>query len=63
LLAEADGLAEAGQRAQLDALMSANAFAKPGEFDSQALRRWAAWDLEHGIVEQPIDLDATFQTG
>jgi hypothetical protein len=29
----------------------------------EALRDWAEWDLEHGIVERPIDLDAAFDLG
>ncbi len=60
LLAAAEGLDEAEQRAQLDALTTADAFSPAGGFDEEALRDWADWDLEHGIVDEPIDVDAAF---
>ena len=61
LLGEAEGLDEAEQRAQLDALLAADAFSPPGRFDQRALREWADWDLEHGVVTEPIDVDAAFE--
>ncbi|HEX6115718.1 MAG TPA: ABC transporter substrate-binding protein [Solirubrobacterales bacterium] len=63
LLAEAGGLDAKEQRAQLDALIAADAFAPPGRFDEGALREWAEWDLEHGIVTEPIDVAEAFETG
>jgi ABC-type nitrate/sulfonate/bicarbonate transport system substrate-binding protein len=42
------------QETQLDALLDADAFSPPGRFDRAELRRWAAWDVEHGILENPI---------
>ena len=54
---------EAEQRAQLDALIAADAFSPPGRFDQRALREWADWDLEHGVVAEPIDVDAAFAFG
>ena len=52
LLAAADGLDAAEQRAQLDALLEAEAFSPPGRLDSGALRAWARWDRERGILER-----------
>jgi putative hydroxymethylpyrimidine transport system substrate-binding protein len=53
LVSSVDGLDEGEQRAQLDALLDADAFSPPGRFDERALREWARWDAAHGIVEQP----------
>lgn len=56
----------AEQRAQLDALFAGGAFG-PGDATEitallrTELRNWARWDLEHGIVEEPIDLEAAFE--
>jgi NitT/TauT family transport system substrate-binding protein/putative hydroxymethylpyrimidine transport system substrate-binding protein len=63
LLDSVDGLDRDEQRAQLDALAETEAFSPPGEFDEAALADWADWDLEHGIVEKPIDVDEAFVTG
>jgi putative hydroxymethylpyrimidine transport system substrate-binding protein len=60
LLAANEGLDPAEQEAQLDALLEADAFSPVGEFDAEVLRDWADWDLEHGIVDEPIDVDAAF---
>lgn len=49
------------QRAQLRALLEASAFgtaAQAGRLDPLAIRAWARWDLERGIVEQPVDVAA-----
>ena len=48
------------QQAQLEALLEADAFTPAVALDRRALEEWAAWDLEHGIVEDPIDLEAAF---
>jgi putative hydroxymethylpyrimidine transport system substrate-binding protein len=48
------------QRAELDALTEARAFSPPGLLRRSVLERWARWDLEHGIVERPIDVDRAF---
>jgi putative hydroxymethylpyrimidine transport system substrate-binding protein len=60
LLAANEGLDPAEQEAQLDALLEADAFSPVGEFDAEILRDWADWDLEHGIVDEPIDVGAGF---
>jgi putative hydroxymethylpyrimidine transport system substrate-binding protein len=32
----------------------------PGPFCAEALRAWARWDLRHGLIEEPVDVDAAF---
>lgn len=32
----------------------------PAPFDPAVLRRWAAWDLEHGLLQRPLDVSAAF---
>jgi putative hydroxymethylpyrimidine transport system substrate-binding protein len=60
LLAESGGLDRDEQRAQLDALMSADAFSPPGKFDRDALKAWARWDVEHRIVDEEPRVDEAF---
>ncbi len=48
------------QQAQLDALLEAEAFTPAMELDRAVLEEWAAWDLEQGIVEEPIDIREAF---
>lgn len=57
LLAAVPGLDRADQAAQLKALRPD---LHPAPFDQQALREWAAWDLEHGLLEQPLDVEEAF---
>ncbi len=59
LLAENPGLDRADQRAQLDVLLPA--FSPPGVLDREVLLRWAAWDLEHGILHHPLDIEKAFE--
>jgi NitT/TauT family transport system substrate-binding protein/putative hydroxymethylpyrimidine transport system substrate-binding protein len=33
----------------------------PAPFDPAVLREWAAWDLEHGLLERPLDIGAAFE--
>jgi NitT/TauT family transport system substrate-binding protein/putative hydroxymethylpyrimidine transport system substrate-binding protein len=47
------GLARSEQRAQLDALIDADALGGGAGFDERALQAWARWDAEHGIVAAP----------
>ena len=62
LIASAPALERADQRAQLDALIDAGALSGDVSLDQSVLKRWAAWDLERGIVSRPIDVDAGFST-
>lgn len=57
LLAAHPELDRAEQAAQLDAMRSP---LHPGAFEPPLLREWAKWALRHGIVEKPIDVEATF---
>jgi hypothetical protein len=56
LLAGAEGLDAEEQRAQLDALLAADAV-RPGESfgDATNLARWLRWETEHGILEPPLE--------
>jgi putative hydroxymethylpyrimidine transport system substrate-binding protein len=57
LLAEVPSLDRADQGAQLRALRPD---LQPARFDPEVLREWAAWDLRHGLLEQPLDVEAAF---
>ncbi len=63
LLAAVSGLDPDEQRAQLDALLDADAFSPPGALDQRVLEDWAAWDAEQGIVAEPPDVHAAFELG
>jgi NitT/TauT family transport system substrate-binding protein/putative hydroxymethylpyrimidine transport system substrate-binding protein len=58
LLAEVPSLDRADQAAQLRALRPD---LHPAPFDPSVLREWAAWDLEHGLLKQPLDVNAAFR--
>jgi NitT/TauT family transport system substrate-binding protein/putative hydroxymethylpyrimidine transport system substrate-binding protein len=60
LLAAVPELDPDEQRVQLEALTRADAFDPPGLLRREVLERWARWDLEHGIVERPIDVERAF---
>ncbi len=57
LLAADPALDRAEQAAQLRALGSD---LRPAPFDPAVLRQWAAWDLEHGLLERPLKLGEAF---
>ena len=57
LLAEVPGLDRGDQAAQLQALLPD---LRPAPFDHAVLEKWAAWDLEHGLLERPLDIDKAF---
>jgi NitT/TauT family transport system substrate-binding protein/putative hydroxymethylpyrimidine transport system substrate-binding protein len=57
LLAADPALDRADQRAQLNALLPN---LHPAPFDPVVLRKWAAWDVEHGLLKRPLDVDAAF---
>ena len=58
LLAEVPSLDRGDQAAQLQALLPD---LKPAPFDPAVLREWAAWDLEHGLLKRPLDVDEAFR--
>jgi putative hydroxymethylpyrimidine transport system substrate-binding protein len=60
LLAEVPSLERGEQQAQLSALLPD---LDPKPFDPAVLKAWAAWDLEHGLLERPLDVDAAFELG
>jgi putative hydroxymethylpyrimidine transport system substrate-binding protein len=57
LLVAAPSLDRADQAAQLRVLLPV---LRPAPFDPAVLREWAAWDLEHGILDRPLDVEAAF---
>lgn len=58
LLAAVPSLDRADQAAQLRAL---GPDLRPAPFDAAVLREWVAWDLEHGLLKRPLDVDAAFR--
>jgi putative hydroxymethylpyrimidine transport system substrate-binding protein len=58
LLASAKGLDRADQAAQLRVLRPD---LDPAPFDRAVLRAWANWDLEHGLLEKRLDINAAFR--
>jgi putative hydroxymethylpyrimidine transport system substrate-binding protein len=58
LLASVPSLDRADQTAQLHALLPD---LHPAPFDPAALREWAAWDLEHGLLQRPLEVEAAFR--
>ncbi len=57
LLAADPSLERADQKAQLDALLPV---LTPHPFDAEVLQEWAGWDLEHGLLEKPLDVEQAF---
>ncbi len=60
LLAAAPELERADQRAQLSALQPD---LRPAPFYPAVLRAWARWDLEHGLLQRPLDVNDAFELG
>ena len=61
LLGAVPELDEAEQRTQLEVLLDGRCVHAPGGASTRRARRAGrSWDLEHGIVEEPIDVDAAF---
>jgi putative hydroxymethylpyrimidine transport system substrate-binding protein len=58
LLGAVPNLDRADQAAQLRAL---RADLQPAPFEAAVLREWASWDLEHGLLERPLDVEAAFR--
>jgi len=57
LIAADPALERDEQAAQLRVLLPDLA---PRPFDPGVLREWAAWDLEHGLLERPLDVNKAF---
>lgn len=57
LLAANPELDRAEQQAQLDVLLP---ILHPAPFDQDVLEDWAAWDLKHGLLEEPLDVEQAF---
>ncbi len=60
LLAANPALDRAEQQVQMQALLPD---LDPRPFDPAVLRQWAAWDLEHGLLERQLDVDRAFDLG
>jgi ABC-type nitrate/sulfonate/bicarbonate transport system substrate-binding protein len=60
LLATDPALERADQAAQLRVLLPD---LHPLPFNAAVLREWAAWDLEHGLIERPLDVSRAFRLG
>jgi putative hydroxymethylpyrimidine transport system substrate-binding protein len=57
LLAEVSSLDRGDQKAQLQALLPD---LHPDPFNRSVLRVWAGWDLEHGLLTRPLNVNAAF---
>lgn len=57
LLAANPELEVAEQQAQLRALLPV---LHPDPFDEAVLQEWADWDLRHGLLEKPLDVEQAF---
>jgi len=64
MTSEVDGLDAKALSAELEAVLPAfSAGARfPGELRTGALEAWGKWDVEFGILEQPPDVGAAFDT-
>jgi NitT/TauT family transport system substrate-binding protein/putative hydroxymethylpyrimidine transport system substrate-binding protein len=60
LIAAVPDLDPGEQAAQFKALTAADAFAGTDRLDHSVLEDWARWDLQHGILQRPLDVDAAF---
>jgi ABC-type nitrate/sulfonate/bicarbonate transport system substrate-binding protein len=50
-------LDQAEQKEQLRALLP---ILQPRPFDEAVLQEWAGWDLRHGLLEEPLDVEQAF---
>jgi putative hydroxymethylpyrimidine transport system substrate-binding protein len=60
LLAANEELDRAEQAAQLKVLLP---ILDPRPFDPSVLKDWAAWDLEHGLLAKPLNIEEVFRLG
>jgi NitT/TauT family transport system substrate-binding protein/putative hydroxymethylpyrimidine transport system substrate-binding protein len=58
LLDSVPSLDRGDQAAQLEALRPD---LRPTPLDPTVLREWAGWDLEHGLLERPLDIGTAFR--
>ncbi|HKH64956.1 MAG TPA: ABC transporter substrate-binding protein [Solirubrobacterales bacterium] len=58
LLAADRSLDRGDQDAQLSALLP---ILRPRPFDEAVLDEWAEWDLEHGLLEEPLNVEQAFR--
>lgn len=58
LLTANPALDRAEQQAQLNALRPD---LHPAPFNPQVLHAWSAWDVQHGLLRRPLDIDAAFK--
>jgi NitT/TauT family transport system substrate-binding protein/putative hydroxymethylpyrimidine transport system substrate-binding protein len=57
LLASAKGLDRGEQAAELKVLLPD---LRPEPFSRRVMREWAAWDLKHGLLEKPLNVEQAF---
>jgi ABC-type nitrate/sulfonate/bicarbonate transport system substrate-binding protein len=57
LLAANPALDRSEQQAQLDAL---GPDLRPAPFDPNVLREWSTWDVQHGLLDTPVDINRAF---
>lgn len=60
LVAANPALNRAEQQAQLNALLPD---LQPMPFDPSVLREWSSWDVQHGLLKEPVDLKEAFRLG
>ncbi|HEX5982712.1 MAG TPA: ABC transporter substrate-binding protein [Solirubrobacterales bacterium] len=48
---------------QAEQLRALEPILHPAPFDRRVLREWAAWDLQHGLLERPLDVEQAFRQG
>jgi ABC-type nitrate/sulfonate/bicarbonate transport system substrate-binding protein len=60
LLAADPALDRGEQAAQLHVLLPD---LDPKPFHLPVLRRWATWDLQHGLLNRPLDVERAFPVG
>ena len=58
LVAANPSLDRGEQEAQLKALLPD---LRPQPFDRTVLREWSAWDVQHGLLDAPVNVDRAFQ--
>jgi putative hydroxymethylpyrimidine transport system substrate-binding protein len=60
LLSASPALERADQQAQLNTLLP---ILDPRPFNPSILKAWAAWDLRHGLLEEPLEVEEAFHLG